>query len=123
MTFPDFLHNFLVFLHILGAAAIFGGWLANFKTPTVNIWQWYGAISQLATGLLLVGLAEMNRVDGSDGLNHVKIAVKLLLAIGVFVAALLGRKKIKNGQEVPTGLAHGTGGTALIAIAVAALWV
>ncbi|MDO5742849.1 MAG: hypothetical protein Q4P23_00160 [Micrococcaceae bacterium] len=114
-----FLHAFLVFLHVLGAAAIFGGWLANFKTPTVNIWQWYGAIAQLVTGLLLVGLAEM----GDGEVNNFKIGVKLLLAIGVFVAALLGRKKIKNGLEVPKGLAHGTGGTALIAIAVAVLWV
>ncbi|GAA5227432.1 hypothetical protein [Paeniglutamicibacter antarcticus] len=114
-----FLHAFLVFLHVLGAAAIFGGWLANFKTPTVNIWQWYGAIAQLVTGLLLVGLAEM----GDGEVNNIKIGVKLLLAIGVFVAALLGRKKIKKGLEVPKGLAHGTGGTALIAIAVAVLWV
>lgn len=114
-----FLHVFLVFLHILGAAAIFGGWLANFKTPTVNVWQWYGSIAQLVTGLLLVGLAEMQDFE----VNHVKIAVKILLAIGVFVAALLGRKKIKAGLPVPTGLAHGTGGTALIAIAVAVLWV
>jgi hypothetical protein len=114
-----FLTAFLVFLHVVGAAAIFGGWLANFKKPTVNIWQWYGSIAQLVTGLLLVGLAEM----GDGQVNHAKIAVKLVLAIGVFVAALLGRRKIKNGLEVPTGLAHGTGGTALIAIAVATLWV
>ncbi|GAA1880678.1 hypothetical protein GCM10009715_28890 [Paeniglutamicibacter psychrophenolicus] len=114
-----FLTAILVFLHVLGAAAIFGGWLANFKTPTVNIWQWYGAIAQLVTGLLLVGVLEMRDLE----VNNIKIGVKLLLAIGVFVAALLGRKKIKNGLEVPTGLAHGTGGTALIAIAVATLWV
>ncbi|RAX51014.1 hypothetical protein DQ353_01080 [Arthrobacter sp. AQ5-05] len=114
-----YLTAFLVFLHVLGAAAIFGGWLANFKTPTINIWQWYGAIAQLVTGLLLVGMLEMRDLD----VNNFKIGVKLLLAIGVFVAALLGRKKIKNGLVVPTGLAHGTGGTALIAIAVATLWV
>ncbi|MDQ0094426.1 MULTISPECIES: hypothetical protein [Micrococcaceae] len=114
-----FLTAILVFLHVLGAAAIFGGWLANFKTPTVNIWQWYGSIAQLVTGLLLVGMLEMRDLE----VNNIKIGVKLLLAIGVFVAALLGRKKIKNGLEVPTGLAHGTGGTALIAIAVATLWV
>ena len=114
-----FLHAFLVFLHILGAAAIFGGWLANLKTPTVTQWQFIGAIAQLVTGLLLVGLAEMQDFE----VNNIKIGVKLLLAIGVFVAALLGRKRVKAGQEVPTGLAHGTGGTALIAIAVAALWV
>ena len=76
-------------------------------------------LSAVVTGLLLVGLAEM----GDGQVNHAKIAVKLLLAVGVFVAALLGRRKIKKGLEVPTGLAHGTGGTALIAMAVATLWV
>jgi len=114
----DFIHVFLVFLHILGAAAIVGGWLATFKTPTVGKFQWYGAITQLVTGLLLVGLAEM----GPDPVNHAKIAVKLLLAIGVFVAALIGRRRIAKGEEVSKGLAHAVGGLGLIAIAVAVLW-
>ena len=114
----DFVHAFLVFLHILGAAAIVGGWLATFKTPTVGKFQWYGAIGQLVTGLLLVGLAEM----GPDPVNHAKITVKLLLGIGVFVAALIGRRKLARGEEVSTGLAHGVGGLGLIAIAVAVFW-
>ncbi|HJX78189.1 hypothetical protein [Glutamicibacter sp.] len=114
-----FLTLFLVFLHILGAAAIFGGWLANFKTPTVNVWQWYGAIAQLVTGLALVGMAEAN---GGD-VNHIKIGVKVVIAIIIAVAAFLGRKKIKAGEEVSTGLAHATGGMALINIAIAVLWV
>ena len=114
----DFVHAFLVFLHILGAAAIVGGWLATFKTPTVGKFQWYGAIAQLVTGLLLVGLAEM----GPDPVNHAKIAVKLLLGIGVFVAALIGRRKLARGEVVSTGLAHGVGGLGLITIAVAVFW-
>ena len=63
---------------------------ATFKTPTVGQCQWYGAITQLVTGLLMVGLAEM----GPDPVNYAKIAVKLLLGIGVFVAALIGRRKL-----------------------------
>ncbi|GER24448.1 hypothetical protein NCCP1664_29430 [Zafaria cholistanensis] len=114
----DFLHALLVFLHILGAAAIVGGWLATFKTPTVGKFQWYGGIAQLVTGLLLVALAEM----GEDPVNHAKIAVKLLLGVGVFVAALIGRRKLARGGEVSTGLAHGVGGLGLIAMAVAVLW-
>ncbi|GAA3687888.1 hypothetical protein GCM10023081_26500 [Arthrobacter ginkgonis] len=114
----DFVHALLVFLHIVGAAAIVGGWLATFKTPTVGKFQWYGAITQLVTGLLLVGLAEM----GPDPVNHAKIAVKLLLGIGVFVAALIGRRKIAKGEAVSTGLAHAVGGLGLIAIAVAVFW-
>ena len=114
----DFLKLVLVLLHLIGAAAIVGGWLSNFKTPTVTNWQFYGAIGQLVTGLLLVGLAEM----GDGQVNRFKIGVKVLLAIGVFVAALIGWRKARAGQPVSTGLAHGTGGTGLIAMAVAVLW-
>ncbi|WP_313813494.1 hypothetical protein [Glutamicibacter sp.] len=112
------LFSILLFVHILGAAAIFGGWLANFKNPTVTIWQWYGALVQLITGLAMVGLAEAN---GGD-LNHIKIGVKLVIAIVVAVAAFIGRKKVKAGEEVSTGLAHAVGGMTFINIAVAVLW-
>lgn len=113
-----FLTSFLVMLHILGAAAIFGGWLATFKTPTVNVWQWYGALVQLITGLALVGLYEMR----GDELNHIKIGVKLIISIAIVVTAFIGRKKVKAGLEVPTGIAHATGGLALINILIATLW-
>src|SRR5690606_18085478 len=108
----------LIFVHILGAAAIFGGWLANFKTPTVSVWQWYGAIVQLVTGLTMVGVIEAG--DGSP--NHMKISIKTVIAIVILVAAFLARKKMKNGEEVPTGIAHAVGGLALINIAIAVLW-
>ncbi|WP_269936808.1 hypothetical protein [Arthrobacter sp. HY1533] len=115
----DFLHSLLVFLHILGAAAIVGGWLAAFKTPTVTKWQWIGALTQLITGLLLVGLAQMG--DG-DGPNNAKVAVKLLIALVVVVAAFIGRRKAKNNEDVSKGLAHAVGGMAFINVAVAVFW-
>ena len=114
----EFLKLILVFVHVLGAAAIFGGWLANFKTPTVNVWQWYGSLVQLVTGLALVGIAEA----GTDPVNHAKIGVKLVIAIVIAVAAFIGHKKIKAGEEVSTGIAHAVGGMAFINIAVATLW-
>ena len=114
----EFLKLLLVFLHVLGAAALFGGWLANFKTPTVNVWQWYGALLQLVTGLALVGIAEAG--DGS--VNHIKIGIKLVIAIVIAVAAFIGRKKVKAGEEVSTGIAHAVGGMAFINIAIATLW-
>lgn len=115
----DFLRLVLVFLHILGAAAIVGGWLAAFKTPTVSKWQWIGALTQIITGLLLVGLAEM----GDGDVNHMKIGVKLIIALVVGVAAFIGRRKVKNNQDVSKGLAHAVGGMAFINIAVAVFWV
>jgi peptidoglycan/LPS O-acetylase OafA/YrhL len=117
----DFLRYALIFLHILGAAAIFGGWLANFKKPTVTQWQFIGAIVQVVTGLALVGIAEANATPDSP-VNHAKIAVKLIVALVILVAAIIGYRKAVKGQEVSTGLAHAVGGMAFIDIAVATLW-
>lgn len=114
----DFLTNILVFLHILGAAAIVGGWFASFKKPTVLPIQLWGAIAQLVTGLALVGIAGAQHTD----VNYIKITVKLVIAIAVLIPAIIGYRKAKAGQPVPTGLAHAVGGMALINIAVATLW-
>lgn len=112
------LHTVILLAHIFGTAALVGGWLATFRTPTVGVWQHYGAWIQLVTGLLLVGLLEMG--DGS--VNHMKIGIKLLIVIGVVVAAVIGRRKISRGEEVSKGLAHAVGGLALINMAIAVLW-
>lgn len=110
--------NILVFLHVLGAAAIVGGWFATFKKPTVLPIQLWGAIAQLVTGLALVGVAGATHTD----LNYIKISVKLVIAIAVLIPAIIGYRKAKAGQDVPTGLAHAVGGMALINIAVATIW-
>lgn len=114
----DFLYVVLVFFHILGAAALVGGWLATFSKPTVGLFQFIGAWVQLITGVLLVGLAEM----GDGTVNHIKIGVKLLLLIAILVAAWIGRRKVKRDEPVSTGLAHAVGGLALINIAIAVFW-
>ncbi|MGA7205865.1 MAG: hypothetical protein WBX27_14670 [Specibacter sp.] len=112
------LQNILVFLHVLGAAAIVGGWFATFKKPTVLPIQLWGAIAQLVTGLALVGILGATH----EPVNYAKIAVKLVIAVVVLVPAIIGYRKAKAGQEVPTGLAHAVGGMALINIAVATIW-
>lgn len=114
----EFLHTTLVFFHLLGAAALVGGWLATFRTPTVGLFQFIGAWVQLVTGILLVGLASMG--DGS--LNHIKVTVKLVILIGILVAAWIGRRKVKRGETVSTGLAHAVGGLALVNIGLAVFW-
>ncbi|WP_087483739.1 hypothetical protein [Brachybacterium massiliense] len=112
------LHTVILLAHIFGTAALVGGWLATFRTPTVGVWQHYGAWIQLVTGLLLVGLLEM----GDGTVNHMKIGIKLLIVIGIVVAAVIGRRKIARGEEVSKGLAHAVGGLALINMAIAVLW-
>jgi len=107
-------------VHILSIAAIIGGWLANFKNPTVTLSQWYGAIGMIISGIVLYGLTEMNGIG--DPALRIKLTIKLLLGLIVFITALLGRRKINRGQEISTGLAHATGGMAVIAALVATLW-
>ena len=114
----DFLQNFLVFLHILGAAIIVGLWLANIKKPTVMPGQFHGALLQLVTGILLVGLAEMDDYD----INYPKIGVKLVVALVIAVMAFIGQRKYKKGEPVSSALAHGVGILAVLNIAVATMW-
>lgn len=113
-------HTIFIAIHILSMAAIVGGWLANFKNPTVTKSQWYGSIGMIISGLVLFGIAEMNGIG--DPAERVKLSIKLILGLMVFVTALLGRRKINRGEEISTGLAHATGGTAVIAALVATLW-
>ncbi|MEV4901158.1 hypothetical protein AB0K08_07405 [Citricoccus sp. NPDC055426] len=116
----DFLHSAALFLHILGASALAGGWLATFRRPTVSSWQHAGAWVQLVSGVLLVGLLEMD--DSAGPVNHVKIAVKLVILIGILVAAILGRRRVRRDEPVPTGIAHAVGGLTLVNIALAVFW-
>ncbi len=118
----DFFYTFLVFLHIVGAAALLGGWLATFRNPTVGYWQHVGAWIQLITGLLLVGLAEMTAGEDGAGLNHLKIGIKLVILLVILVAAVIGRRKAKRNETVSTGLAHSVGGLTLVNVALAVFW-
>jgi hypothetical protein len=110
--------SILLFLHILGAALVFGLWVANFKPPKVLPMQFYAALVSVVTGLLMVGIREMQDAD----LNHVKVGVKLVIGLVIAVAAFIGQRRYRRDGAVPTGLAHAVGGLALINIAVATLW-
>lgn len=116
----DLAHSATLFLHLLGTAALVGGWLATFRRPSVLGVQHAGAWIQLASGIVLVGLLEMN--DDAGPVNHVKIGVKLAILIGALVAAFIGRRKAAKGEAVPVGVAHSVGGLALINVALAVFW-
>lgn len=49
----------------------------------------HGAITQLVTGLLLVGLLEMNDSD----VNHIKIGIKLVVTIVIAVLVIVNKRK------------------------------
>ena len=116
----EFAHLTALFLHILGTAVLVGGWVAAFRSPTVTRWQHLGAWVQLVTGVLLVGLLEMN--DDAGTVNHLKITVKLVILIGVLVAAIIGRRRLSREVSVSTRIAHAVGGLSLVNVALAVFW-
>ena len=73
----ELIHDLLVLLHLVGFAALFGGAFVQVKGPSraVNAAMVHGVLTQLITGLLLVGLAdeELQRIEprpdawGQDG--------------------------------------------------------
>ena len=72
----------LVVLHLLGAAAIIGPWLAAPRSGRIRMAMVWGARAQVVTGILLVGLHEMSS-DPADELIRAKIGVKLVIALAV----------------------------------------
>ncbi|ADH66373.1 MULTISPECIES: hypothetical protein [Nocardiopsis] len=111
----DILYSALVFLHMIGLAGIIAGFLMQVITdnPKSTKVLLHSSLLQLVTGLLLVGVAEM--ADLGE-LNHVKIAVKLLVALAVVVVGVLNLRKPARNLAVIAGV------LAIVNIGVAVFW-
>ncbi|MDO4898830.1 MAG: hypothetical protein Q3965_05915 [Rothia sp. (in: high G+C Gram-positive bacteria)] len=112
----------LVFLHILGAAMVFGMWAGNFKKGIVLPGQFHAALLQVVTGFALYFI----QMSQQAHLNHMMIGIKMVVALVIAVAAFMGQKKYKAARAVGRpedarniGLAHTVGGLALVNIAIA----
>ena len=117
-------YNIVVFVHIVGAAMIIGPWIANMKQPTVGPRQFDGAMTQLLTGIVLMGLIPVlgqTEEDFADP-NYPKLIVKFAIAVVVGALAFVGNRRRKAGETVAPGLAHAVGGLALLNVAIATIW-
>ncbi len=114
----NIVYNVMVFLHIIGAAMIVGIWIGQMKKPTVHPRQFDGAMLQLITGIIMVGLIPALDMNA----NYVKLGIKLVIALIVGVLAFIGRRKYKKGEPISKGLANSVGGLALLNVAIATLW-
>lgn len=112
----DLVRDFLLFLHFIGLAALFGGLFVQLKSDArvVNTAMIHGVVTQLVTGLLLVGVAEA----GDDAVDHTKIGVKLLVAFVIGALVLLHRKS----PALKTGIYLALLGLTALNIAVAVFW-
>ena len=116
----DLVYNLLVVLHLLGMAAVVGGWIAVRSGRTVTAPVVWGARAQIVTGVLLVGIASAIKDDEHE-VNNAKVAVKLVVALVVVAAAEIGNARSKRGQDAGT-LLDVAGGAAVVNVGVAALW-
>ena len=113
----DFVKDLFVLLHLVGMAAIVGGWIAVARAPKVIPPILWGARAQVLTGLILVGLLEAT----DETVNNAKIGVKLVVALAVAACAEIGNARQKR-DEANAMLVNAAGGLALLNTAIAVLW-
>ncbi len=116
----DVLRIILLIAHFVGLAMLLGGFLVQQKAIAggegrVLPIMWRGALVQLVTGLLLVGVIEMG---GLFELDNGRIAVKLIVALAVAVLAFLYRRK----DPAPSWALWTIGTLTLANIVVAVAW-
>ncbi|MGC4949779.1 hypothetical protein ACLQ2N_26735 [Streptomyces sp. DT224] len=111
--------DFVVALHIIGIAALLGGFLGQMKAMKAGTARFvpgmlHGALTMLVTGVALVGLDQAD----DHPVNNVKIGIKLL-----FLVVILGLVYVKRDEEkVENGIFAAVGALTLANIFIATLW-
>ncbi len=118
MSAPEVVYNVVVVTHLLGMAAVVGGYVAG--QPKVSELMVWGARAQIITGLILVGMASAIDSIGKEP-DNAKVAVKLVIAILVAAFAEMGRADAKRGNDI-AWMTHAAGGLAIVNVLVAVLW-
>jgi hypothetical protein len=105
----------LLFLHLVGFAVLLGGAVAQYFSGTlrINAPMIWGATAQLVTGIALS--APLGR---DHDLNSAKLAVKLVVAVMIFVMVFFSRRR----EAVNSGHFLAIIGLTLANAAVAVFW-
>lgn len=138
----EILHSLLVAAHLIGASLLVGTFFVQMRAKAGHNFtiMLVGASLQLLSGIALYGLA----MSGDGEPNHMKLGIKGLIAVVVFVAALIGFLRQKAIRKEKAGLAaggavaagvgnleierkllpffHTAGGLALVNLLIATLW-
>lgn len=115
----EILIRIVVILHFIGLASLLGGVLVQVKDVIAGKGRivaamFHGALTQLVTGIVLVGLVEANGED----LNYAKITTKLVIVLIITVFVLMYRKKM----SVASWVIWAIGALTVANIAIAVLW-
>ena len=106
----------LLFLHVLGFAALFGGLVVQAKSAekSVNATMRDGVGTAFVAGWLLVGVLEA----GDDPVDHAKIGVKFAIGLLLLVLVMANTRK----PTIPQGLWVGLLLLSVANVAVAIFW-
>jgi hypothetical protein len=112
----DVLRLVLLFVHLLGFAALLGGLLVQVAPgeKRVNGPMRDGAGTAFLAGLLLVGVLEA----GDGPVDHVKIGVKFVIGLVVLVLVMANLRK----PTIPQGLYYGMLVLTVVNLGVAVFW-
>ena len=115
---------FLVVLHLVGMAALLGGFLVQIKalrakTAEILPAMVHGAWTSFITGLLLVGVREWElAMGGGEDLNHAKIAIKSVVVLIVLTLVIINRKK----RPVSGSILGTVGALTFLNVVLAVFW-
>ena len=112
----DHVRDVLLVLHLLGMGALFGGALVQLRDHilVVNSAMLYGALTQVVTGLLLVGVLE----GQDEPVAHGKTAVKLAVALVIALLCWANRSR----ESIPRGIFNAVLLLTVGNVAVAVIW-
>jgi cytochrome bd-type quinol oxidase subunit 2 len=111
------LFELLVVLHFVGLALLLGGAATQLSSATkvVNPAMLHGSLTQLVTGVGMVGLAEAALPDEKEGLSMPFISLKLVILLVIVALCWINR----NRKEVPVGVWAAIGALTLANIVIA----
>jgi len=111
------LRNVVFYLHLIGFALLLGGSAAQYLSGKlrINVAMLGGAAIQVVTGLIL---AAPFGLDPGEKLNHVKLTVKLVIALMILVMTFFSRKR----EKVNRGHFLAIIGLVLVNAGVAVFW-
>ncbi len=89
-----FVYDALLVLHFISLASLLGGFLVQIRSPDkgVNPAMLHGALVQLVTGVLMMGILEAGLLPDETA-NVTKLTVKLAVVVVITVLAFIGRRR------------------------------
>jgi hypothetical protein len=115
----DVVLHILLFVHFIGLASLLGGYLTQLtsKDWRVVTAMVHGALTQLVTGVAMVGILAATH-DPDEPVDNAKYAVKLVVLLVILGLVWANRSK----ERAPHGAFQAIGLLTVVNIAVAVFW-